>query len=540
MLNTKADFQDCFKKIVEPLKKHYTPYFSGIKCGSIGVKYGEKNTLMEGFARVLWGLAPYWHGKGQDEAFEKIYVNGIINGTDPENEEYWGEMVNFDQKLVESASLGLSLILCPDKIWEPLTVSQKNNFYNWLKKVDTIKAVDNNWQLFAVMVNLGFKSVGMPYNKEKVEMSLSKLESYYKGNGWYTDGNTDQADYYVAFALHFYSLIYAKVMEYEDPVRSKRFKERAIKFAKDFVYWFDDDGSALAFGRSLTYRFAQSCFWSACIFAGIKPFSMGVMKGIISRNIEWWMNKPIFDNGNILTVGYGYPNLCMSEEYNSFCSPYWALKTFLVLSLDDEHEFFTTEPLPLPELDEIHNISEAKMVVHRIKGFVTAITAGQWASWNPIHVSEKYSKFIYSTKYAFCIPRSYYKIENAGTDNMLVFVKDDMCFVRKQCIESRINSDGSVYSKWSPYDGVVVDTYVIPTKNGHECKHTISCKDECVAYDCAFAEVNDMCEICGCGEKITIKCSPNVNLIYPQTKIKAIKYSLHPGVTSFETRIEYL
>ncbi len=54
--------------------------------------------------------------------------------------------------------------------------------------------------------------------------------------------------------------IYATFMQDEDPEWAQRFKERAILFAQDFVYYFDEDGEALPYGRSLTYRFAQRAF----------------------------------------------------------------------------------------------------------------------------------------------------------------------------------------------------------------------------------------------------------------------------------------
>ena len=49
-------------------------------------------------------------------------------------------------------------------------------------------------------------------------------------------------------------------MQDEDPEWAQRFKERATLFAQDFVYYFDEDGEALPYGRSLTYRFAQGRF----------------------------------------------------------------------------------------------------------------------------------------------------------------------------------------------------------------------------------------------------------------------------------------
>ena len=292
ILHTKKDFQDCLMKIIGPVKKYYTKGYAGIKCGHTGVLYGEDVARMEGFSRVLWGLAPFWGGKGEEKEFEEIYRKGIANGTDPESEEYWGEITDMNQRIVETAAMGLSLVFAADKVWEPLDEKTKANWYKWLKKVNEVEAPNNNWQFFSVIVNLGFKSVGLPYNEGHVAAVLEKMDSFYTGNGWYTDGKTTQIDYYVAFAMHFYGLIYAKLAEKEDPEHSRIFKERAMRFAQDFIYWFDEDGAALAFGRSTTYRFAQSGFFlCTCVFAEIEPCPMGGMKGIIARNLEWWMAR---------------------------------------------------------------------------------------------------------------------------------------------------------------------------------------------------------------------------------------------------------
>lgn len=540
MINSKKDFQDCLEKIVLPIKNMYSKNNAFLRCGNTGVSYGEKISYVEGFARPLWGLSPLWAGKGNIDGFDKIYLNGIKNGTDPNNDEYWGDIIDYDQKIVESAALALSLILARDKVWDPLTDTQKQNFQMWLFQVNNHKCCDNNWNFFPILVNVALKSVGAPYSQEKLRESLNAINSYYIGNGWYADGKSAQFDYYIAFAMHFYGLIYAKVMEKDDPKNSALFKERAMKFAKDFIYWFSNDGSAIAFGRSQTYRFAQCCFWSACLFAGIRPFPVGVMKGIISRHLKWWMNQPIFDNAGVLSIGYAYPNLNMSEEYNSSGSPYWALKSFLVLALDDDDEFFNCDALPLPQLDDIHIIKEAKMVIHRTSDNVIAYTAGQWAGFIPLHVSEKYSKFAYSTKYGFSVPRSYDAIRNAGSDSMLTFVKDNMCFVRKKCIESSITDDGTVFSKWSPCSGITVDTEIIPIKNGHIRKHMVICDSPCTAYDCSFATPDGNIDVTSKqGESVLIVNTPNQNLINQLTKINAVKYEFDSGCNVVETIIKY-
>ena len=543
MFNSKEDFVTCLKNLIMPLPKYFTPGKAGIKLGNFDACYSDSIAKMEAFARILWGLSPLWACGESAGEFDKIYVEGIINGTDPESDEYWGDVPgpSGDQRIVEMAAIGLSLILAPEKVWEPLTEKQKANFHRWLNQVNCEILCDNNWQLFPVLVNLGFKNVGAEYDKEKLTFCMKKLHSFYISNGWYSDGLTKQRDYYIAFAIHFYSLIYAKVMEKEDPENSRIIKERAAEFAKSFVYWFDEDGSALAFGRSLTYRFAQCSFFSACLFADVLPFPIGVIKGIISRHLEWWMNKPILDNGGILSVGYAYPNLNMSEFYNAYGSPYWSLKAFLFLALPEDHEFFRAEALPLPKLEKQITIPEAFMTVQRVNGYSVALTGGQYTTWEMSHTAEKYSKFAYSSRYAFSVARTVDSIYNASPDSTLAFDIHSTIFYRKRCLEHSMNADGSHYSKWSPYRGITVESTIIPIDGGHIRRHTVECEFDCVAYDTTFATpLGGGGEIHGeGGEEVTLSCEPNSNLICPKTEIKAVKYNFKKGTNTVETTVIY-
>ena len=542
MLKSKKDFTECLMKLINPLKGYYTSGKAGIKLACFEAIYPDKTARMEAFSRVLWGLAPLWADGGSAGEFDDIYLRGIISGTDPEGEEYWGDIaaVSGDQLIVEMAPLGLALILAPERVWEPLSEKQKRNFEKWLLQINCEITSYNNWQLFPLLVNLGLKNVGAKYDKEYISRSVSICHSFYHSNGWYHDGLGDQADYYVPFAMHFYSLIYAKVMEKDDPENSKIFKERAAEFAKSFIYWFDEDGSALAFGRSLTYRFAQCCFFSACVFAGVLPFPIGVIKGIISRNLEWWLSKPIFDNRGILSVGYAYPNLNMAEFYNAYGSPYWALKSFLILALDENDEFFKAEPLPLPRLENSITIPEAYMTLQRVNGYAVALTGGQWAGFLPTHTAEKYSKFAYSSRYAFCVSRSLESIYSASPDSTLAFEVDDVIHYRRKCIKHSVLEDGSHFSVWSPCRGITVETTLIPTKDGHIRRHTVTTDWEVTAYDTAFATpIGGGGSIDGSGEPVTLECEPNSNLIHPKTEIKAIKYLFPKGTTTVETAVIY-
>lgn len=557
-LSTKKDFTDLLFDILNPIKSHYSEKNAYLMLGTHSTWYEDAGAKTESFSRPLWGLVPFFAGGGEDEEFEKIYINGITAGTDPNSGEYWGDCHDADQRFVEMAAMAYGIMFAPQKLWEPLSDEAKDNYAAWLYTINDHRVCDSNWTFFRVLVNIALKGAGRKYSAEILEKDLNRIDEFYIGDGWYKDGVKGQKDYYIPFAFHFYSLIYARYMENEDPERSKLYKDRACEFAQQFIYWFDDNGEALPYGRSLTYRFAQTAFWSACVFTGIKPFPVGVMKGIIVRNFrQWFENSQIFDNGHILTVGYKYANLLMAEHYNAPGSPYWSLKVFAMLMLDDNDEFWSAEEEPLPKLADKKLIKAADMLVTRHEGHVTAYVAGTHNEFGCGQIIPKYLKFAYSTKYGFNVMRSSISLDEAAPDNMLVFDIDGMMFVRRKNIAFELHDD-SIVTEWSPFIGITVKTTVIPIDGGHKRVHKITSEYDCMAYDCGFAiseRDEDECEIsyekayaknkfayCKTESKQSvgghiIHASPNTNLYYPKTVIPAVKYEIKKGTSEVETFI---
>lgn len=556
-MKSKKDFQQLFLNLIEPLKSHYSDGCATLNLGATSAGYGNRIAGMEGFSRVLWGLVPYWAGGGENDGMHEIYIKGITNGTDPSHPEYWGDIHARDQRMVEMAALSLGILLTPERIWEPLSEQAKDNFASWLYQINEYPLPDCNWQFFNVMVNMALKSVGKKFSQECVDYAISRFEAYYIDNGWYCDGERPQKDYYISFAIQFYCLIYSHFMKDDDPERCALYRERAAKFAETFIYWFDDEGKALPYGRSQTYRFAQAAFWSACVLCELDVFDTGILRGIIERHLDYWLALPIFDNGGVLTVGYAYPNLHMAEGYNAPGSPYWSFKTFAFLAMPDDHPFWHTEPSPLPQLDAVKQIPECNMVISHRAGEVTALTAGQYCVVNHTHNAAKYSKFAYSSRFGFSVPRDSRIIEENAPDSMLAFFAHDTCYVRRQCDEVRFENN-TVYSKWRPVDGIVVETTLIPTENGHIRRHTVTSELDCTAYECGFAYPNCMelsenefgggfaemrdkngfsrVDAVGGTGKI-LWAAPNTNMIFPNTGIPCVVYEIKKGTQTFEARI---
>lgn len=558
-LRGKEDFRELLMELLKPLLPYYSEGGAELILGVTATNYDRKAIRLEAFSRPLWGLVPYWAGGGRAPEFEAIYQKGLASGTDPESAEYWGGFHAFDQRFVEMAAIAYGLILAPEKLWDPLSDAAKDNLVKWLGGINQYELPVCNWVLFAVLVNLALKKLGRDYDAEKLEKYLAGAESFYLGDGWYQDGDSGQKDYYVSFAIHFYSLFYAKVMKEEDPERSRRYLERAELFGKQFIYWFDEGGAALPFGRSLTYRFSQVSFFCVCLTAGAQPFSVGVMKGLIVRHLCDWMKKPIFDRSDILTVGYGYPNLVMGERYNGPGSPYWAMKTFAVLMLPDEHPFWQAEAEPLPELLKQKALPCADMLIHRYPGHVSAFVPGKYSPAGHGQTPSKYAKFVYDTGFSFHVSKSSWEIHEAAPDSMLAFVINGYVYVRRICEEFQV-SEEAVVSKWSPFEGIVVESVIIPDERGHIRKHIIESDRECTAYDCGFGVEIDVPEeelgqnetsawvrnyysncqvscISGAGRGEVITADPNTNLIHPMCRIPAVRYRIGKGKSEIITEV---
>ncbi|WP_159881771.1 DUF2264 domain-containing protein [Paenibacillus puerhi] len=495
-LRSRDDLRTAFRQLSEPLRAYYSPGCAQLRLGSTGTSYSREVAGLEGFSRVLWGLAPLLAG-GDESVLWETYVRGIVNGTNPEHDEYWGEAADYDQRLVEMAAFGLLLALIPDKVKGALSAAELDRLAAWLDQVSRRKLWDCNWLFFRVVVQTGFRRAGLPFDRELTERTLDELDRFYLGDGWYADGMGGHSDYYVPFAIHYYGLLYAALMGQEDPERAERYKTRAGLFASSFVHWFSDDGAALPYGRSLAYRFSQAAFWSAMVYAGVDTIPLGVMKGIILRNLRWWFRQPIFHPDGTLSIGYAYPNLVMSENYNSPGSPYWAFKTFLILALPDGHPFWEAEELPLDalRLDAVSVQQAPHLLLCRDSGDRSSGTAPHLVAFNTghpstnehTHTSAKYEKFAYSSFFGFSVPRAEWGLAQGAFDSTLALAEGDNQYrVKRTSVESSI-TEQLMYTKWRPWRDVEIATWIVPGLPWHVRIHRVETNRALDAADGGFA-----------------------------------------------------
>jgi hypothetical protein len=470
-LLTRADIERALHDLFAPLRPHFSPGGARVRLNAAAATFDRAAADLEGFARPLWGLAPLAAGGGELEDWE-VFRRGLANGSDPAHPEYWGTIHGRDQRMVEMAPLGFALRLIPELVWEPLPAAARKNLAAYMRHVAAHDHAPNNWKFFRIFVDLGLRHVGEEFDQQLTDQFLDELEAFYLGEGWYRDGKLRRVDHYVAFAIHFYSLIYAELKVGNDEIR-RRYRERATLFARDFINWFDEDGGTLAFGRSMTYRFACASFWGALAFAGVDALPWGVIKGLYLRHLRWWARRPIADRGGILSVGYGYPNLFMSESYNSAGSPYWAFKAFLPLALPETHPFWQAEEQPLPARPATLPLRHPGMVMMPTRGNVVALSSGQ-ENLEMRFGAEKYSKFAYSSRYGFSVEADDRNFSSLAADNMLALSDDGRHYRVRETNEVALIAGDRLFARWRPWSDVAVETWLVPAAPWHIRIHRIN------------------------------------------------------------------
>ncbi|MDF2877051.1 MAG: hypothetical protein K0S30_147 [Clostridia bacterium] len=498
-LHTKENYLDLFININTPLLKYLSPGCAGIHYGKTGVGYGNKLAACEGFARFLWGAGPALTSMKQETVIKDI-ITGIKNGTNPGHEEYWGIIGDRDQRMVEMPAIALTLMYQEQKIWKCLSKEEQGNAYNWLNQLNDHECADGNWQFFRVIVNLVLKKLGYPVNTLKQKEALDKIEACYLKDGWYRDSSRGRQDYYTPFAFHYYGLLYA-VLEPHTP-EAETFRERAKLFATQYIHFFAENGANIPFGRSMVYRYAVVSFWSALVYGKVLPFSLGEIKGIINRNIRWWMTQDIFSEEGILTLGYTYPQLMLTEPYNAPLSPYWSNKIFLLLALDAEHPYWQAEEEPLPKRESIKLLGEVNMLAFHDYGHSQLLSAGQPGPNFHVLSNEKYLKFSYSGAFGFSIPRSNELKTEAAMDsmigiqsakgNVLTWEENQPTFVTGQykvrnCVEQVAKTDNYLTSRWCLADGNKIKTWLMPIGSWQVRVHQLYLTEESMIYETGFA-----------------------------------------------------
>ncbi|MFG3346797.1 DUF2264 domain-containing protein [Streptomyces sp. NPDC048018] len=361
---TRAHWEDAADRLLHAVRPHASPRGGLIDLpGPRPSVSGPRSDGLEGYARtfLLAGLLG-------DDAHLARYAEGLAAGTERPGTggpESWPLASGTPQAVVESASVALALRLTRTRLWDRLDDRVRQRAVDWLLPALGPSPVDNNWWLFGLTVAGFLQDAGIETDRAAatIARSLDRIEKWWLGEGWYSDGDNRAFDHYNAWALHFYPVLHAHLAG--DRALLDRYGRRLREHLDDHVRLFDANGAPLPYGRSLTYRFAAAAAPWLGALTGHTPLTPGATRRLASGALRYFLDRGATDARGRLTLGWHGPYEPVLQPYSGPGSPYWAAKGFLGLLLPADHPVWTAteEPLPAERADAVRPLGPTGLLV---------------------------------------------------------------------------------------------------------------------------------------------------------------------------------
>lgn len=314
-------------------------------------------THLEGFGRLLCGLAPWLaleNPAGAElklqQEFLQLARRSLDAATDPSSPDFMN-FTNGGQPLVDAAFLAQAILRAPKVLWEPLEQRVRKQIVAALvssRRIPTPQ--NNNWVMFAAMVEAALLEFGEPTRPERLEPCVAKMLGWYVGDGAYGDGSFFHFDYYNSFVIQPMLLDVLSVLKKHEAAFEPAYAtvlKRARRYAEIQERLIAPDGTFPSIGRSLTYRFGA--FQTLALIAlkrdlpgEIKPPQVrSALTAVIRRMIE---APGTFDAKGWLQIGLCGHQPSLGEDYISTGSLYLCSVGLLPLGLPPADEFWSAPP----------------------------------------------------------------------------------------------------------------------------------------------------------------------------------------------------
>ncbi|MHA5050575.1 DUF2264 domain-containing protein [Streptomyces sp. SD15] len=405
---------------------------------------GRLSDGLEGYARTLL-LAAF---RRDEKALER-YADGLAAGTAG----VWPRIEDRSQPLVEAASIALALRITRPLLWDRLDDGVRQRAAAWLGDALTAEPWPCNWELFPVTVGGFLAEIGHEpeASRAAIDRGLDRIEQWYVGDGWYTDGPGRAFDYYNGWAMHLYPVLHAWLAD--DERLLDLYGGRLDAHLADYARLFGGDGAPMHQGRSLTYRFATTApLWLGAL-TGRTPLAPGETRRLASGALRHFLDRGAVDDRGLLTLGWHGPDEAVLQGYSGPASPYWASKAFLGLLLPPDHEVWTAPEEPGPT-----DRSDAVTAVHPPNWLLQTTTSDGLVRLHN-HGSEDVRYDPYYTRLAYSTatePSKSYD-NSASYDNSVIVGGDS----RRTGIEPLGAGEGWVASRHTVAEGIRVTSLVV-------------------------------------------------------------------------------
>ncbi|WP_350277535.1 DUF2264 domain-containing protein [Kribbella sp. HUAS MG21] len=352
---------------------------------------------LEGFARSFLLAAFRIAATDGDDRLVERYARGLVAGAAGD----WPRLTPCSQQMVEAAAIAVGLHESRAWLWDKLDAPEQQVVVDWLSGFVGSRTWDNNWRLFQVVGEQFLASVGAPYSQDDIDAGLDRIEDWYVGDGWYSDGAGQNFDHYIGWAMHLYPGLWTRMAGPSADGRLAVYRERLHRFLEDAVHLTGTDGAPIHFGRSLCYRMAAAApYWMGALLDAT-PLTPGQTRRLCSGTLRHFVDHGVPDERGLLTLGWHHHFLPVTQPYSGPASPYWASKGFLGLLLPADHEVWTAREaaLPLDERDQVRAMPAPGFVIQATKhdGIVRLLNHG---SDHGGEGDPHYNRLAYSTRTA--------------------------------------------------------------------------------------------------------------------------------------------
>jgi hypothetical protein len=158
------------------------------------------------------------------------------------------------QSLVDAAFLALGILRAPKQMWEPLDKTTKRNLVKALQATRQVLPGQNNWLLFAAMVEAGLCFMGEWWDPMRVDYAIQQHKEWFVGDGTYGDGPHFHWDYYNSLVIQPMLLQVLETVQTKSPTWSSLrpvVLERAQRYAAIQERMISPEATFPAIGRSL-------------------------------------------------------------------------------------------------------------------------------------------------------------------------------------------------------------------------------------------------------------------------------------------------
>ncbi len=314
----------------------------------------DKSTAwLEALGRLAAGIAP-WLALPDDATPESrirqelrgLMMKSLANCVDPSNPDYFNWRKG-GQPIVDAAFLAHGFLRAPKMMWEPLDAATKQRFAEEFKSMRRLGGFNNNWTLFAGIIETFLYATGEEYKMDRIEEALKKTDSWYKGDGLYGDGPAFHFDYYNGFVIQPMYLDILKVLSAKEDKWKKQYDialKRMQRYAAILERQISPEGTYPVVGRSSTYRVGAFQPLAQLAFTDELPKEVSpaqvrcALTAVMKRQFE---HPGTFSKAGWLTLGVIGHQPEVADSYSNAGSMYLASVGLLPLGLPASHPFWS-------------------------------------------------------------------------------------------------------------------------------------------------------------------------------------------------------